>query len=154
MPQDGSACATALKPRMAWVNQNEWSSATARVKSACTAGLHVVGKLTVPSRSWGWVAAGTAARTRVVTRVSILRFIVLPPPMGGNPRRVGAGCQGRAAARCRSGPAGSTIPGRGNTAMQYRLMCCIDEERWGRLPEEQRARVMREYDELLKAVGK
>ena len=38
--------------------------------------------------------------------------------------------------------------------MQYLLMCCIDEALWARLPETQKGQVMREYDELLQAVGR
>jgi hypothetical protein len=38
--------------------------------------------------------------------------------------------------------------------MQYLLMCCIDEELWAKLPETVKANVMRDYDELLKEVGK
>jgi hypothetical protein len=38
--------------------------------------------------------------------------------------------------------------------MQYLLMCCMDEEHWARLPEAQKSQIMREYEELLQAVGK
>jgi hypothetical protein len=38
--------------------------------------------------------------------------------------------------------------------MHYLLMCCIDEELWAKLPEARKTQVMREYDEVLKAVGK
>jgi hypothetical protein len=38
--------------------------------------------------------------------------------------------------------------------MQYLLMCCIDEALWAGLPETEKGQVMREYDELLQAVGK
>jgi hypothetical protein len=38
--------------------------------------------------------------------------------------------------------------------MQYLLMCCIDETQWARLPERQKDQIMREYDELLQAVGR
>jgi hypothetical protein len=37
--------------------------------------------------------------------------------------------------------------------MQYLLMCCFDEELWARLPDAQKGKVMREYDEVLQAIG-
>jgi hypothetical protein len=51
IPHDGSLCATSSKALIAAPNQNEWSSATARFKSAWTAGLHELRKLTCPSFS-------------------------------------------------------------------------------------------------------
>jgi hypothetical protein len=38
--------------------------------------------------------------------------------------------------------------------MQYLLMCCFDEDRWAKLPEAQKGSVMREYDELMQAIGR
>jgi hypothetical protein len=37
--------------------------------------------------------------------------------------------------------------------MQYLLMCCFDEELWAGLPDAQKRQVMREYDEVLQAIG-
>jgi len=36
--------------------------------------------------------------------------------------------------------------------MQYLLMCCFDETRWGELPEAERARIMTEYDAFLQGI--
>jgi hypothetical protein len=33
----------------------------------------------------------------------------------------------------------------GESAMQYLLMCCADEERWAEMPESRRDEIMREY---------
>jgi hypothetical protein len=38
--------------------------------------------------------------------------------------------------------------------MHYLLMCCIDEELWGKLPESRKGAIMREYEELLQALGR
>ena len=38
--------------------------------------------------------------------------------------------------------------------MQYMLMCCVDEELWARVPEAQRGKIMREYEELIQAIEK
>jgi hypothetical protein len=46
----------------------------------------------------------------------------------------------------------STIPG-GDVAMQYMLMCCIDEEVWAKVPEAQKGEIMQEYDELIQSIG-
>ena len=37
--------------------------------------------------------------------------------------------------------------------MQYLLMCCIDEELWAKLPDTQKGKIMREYGELMQAIG-
>jgi hypothetical protein len=37
--------------------------------------------------------------------------------------------------------------------MQYMLMCCIDEELWGTVPEAQKHAIMHEYDELIRSIG-
>ena len=34
--------------------------------------------------------------------------------------------------------------------MKYMLMCCFDEKQWDRIPESERADIMREYGELLR----
>jgi hypothetical protein len=49
MAQPASAWATAANALPAASSQNEWSSATARSKSAWTAGLQDVGNETLPS---------------------------------------------------------------------------------------------------------
>src|SRR5207249_11912781 len=74
MPHDGSACATALKPLIDSANQNECCSATARSNCACTAGLHEVGKLTLPRRS------GACAPARRVEAPSQAPRITIPVP--------------------------------------------------------------------------
>src|SRR5947208_11105991 len=74
MPHDGSACATALNPLIASPNQNECSSETARSNCACTAGLHEVGKLTVPRRS------GACAPARGIEAPSPMATITIPVP--------------------------------------------------------------------------
>ncbi len=38
--------------------------------------------------------------------------------------------------------------------MQYMLMCCFDEKRWGALPEGQRAGIMEEYGEWERGLEK
>jgi hypothetical protein len=38
------------------------------------------------------------------------------------------------------------LSGEGENAMQYLLMCCIDEKAWGALPEPERTKVMQDYD--------
>ena len=38
--------------------------------------------------------------------------------------------------------------------MEYMLMCCIDEERWAKLPEAQKGQIMEEYGELMQAMEK
>src|SRR6476661_11285688 len=48
MPQEGSVCAIAANVSSDFLYQKEWSNATARLKSGCTAGMQEVGKLTVP----------------------------------------------------------------------------------------------------------
>jgi hypothetical protein len=36
--------------------------------------------------------------------------------------------------------------------MQYLLMCCFDEDRWEKIPEPERDRIMREYGELQRSL--
>ncbi len=38
--------------------------------------------------------------------------------------------------------------------MQYLLMCCIDEEAWGKIPESQRDKIMQEYGEFEQSIVK
>lgn len=38
--------------------------------------------------------------------------------------------------------------------MQYMLMCCFDENRWGDLPEAEREKIMKEYGEWIQAIAK
>ena len=38
--------------------------------------------------------------------------------------------------------------------MHYMLMCCVDDELWTRLPEVEKARVMQEYDEVMRDIGR
>jgi hypothetical protein len=38
--------------------------------------------------------------------------------------------------------------------MEYMLMCCGDEKEWDALPDSERDRVMREYDELIQEIKK
>jgi hypothetical protein len=38
--------------------------------------------------------------------------------------------------------------------MQYMLMCCFNEKRWEELPESQKGKVMREYDEFIQGIVK
>src|SRR5262245_30489259 len=76
MPQDGSARPAASNPAIAWLNQKEWSMATARVNSFCAAGLQEVGKFTVPSFSGSrWALAGTAKRTATETAMAKDRMV-------------------------------------------------------------------------------
>ena len=83
MPQDGSAVATALKALIASPNQNECCSATARSNCACTAGLHEVGKLTLPNRSGACAracsvdAASDAANTAIPIPTTIERALTI-----------------------------------------------------------------------------
>lgn len=35
--------------------------------------------------------------------------------------------------------------------MQFMLMCCFDESRWAALPETERERIMREYNDFVQA---
>src|SRR5262245_1823245 len=81
MPQQGSAAAVASNPLIAYWNQNEGSIATARVNSVCAAGLHDVGKFTVPSFS---VAAPVRARSNTSTAaMADTRIVILLAPLGG-----------------------------------------------------------------------
>src|SRR5262245_55179980 len=81
MPQDGSARPAASNPAIAWLNQKEWSMATARVNSFCAAGLQEVGKFTVPSFSGSrWTLAGTAKRTATETAMAKDRMVFLLLP--------------------------------------------------------------------------
>src|SRR5215510_14383515 len=78
MAQPGSAWAAASNPLIAWPNQKEWSSATARVNSFCAAGLQEVGKLTVPSFSGAcWAPADMANRRARDTAMASDRIVVL-----------------------------------------------------------------------------
>jgi hypothetical protein len=43
---------------------------------------------------------------------------------------------------------------KGGDAMQYLLMCCFDETRWGQLPNAQREQIMQEYREFMQAIVK
>ena len=82
MPHDGSFWATSVKALVVAPHQKEWSSATARFRSAWTAGLQVLAKLTWPSLSWPaccWATAGAAAvrpaRTRAARDGSASRMV-------------------------------------------------------------------------------
>src|SRR5215470_9918381 len=78
MPHEGSAWSVASKPLMAWLNQNEWSKATARVNSCCAAALQDVEKLTVPSFSGTcWAPADTAKSRLSVTTMAAGRMVRL-----------------------------------------------------------------------------
>src|SRR5262245_47722846 len=66
MPHEGSAWAAASNPAIAWLNQNEWSRATARVNSFCAAWLQDVGKFTAPSFSGTCCAPADAAKRNVM----------------------------------------------------------------------------------------
>jgi hypothetical protein len=43
---------------------------------------------------------------------------------------------------------------KGENAMQYMLMCCIDEELWAKMPEAQKDQIMREYNEFIQDIVK
>src|SRR5215510_15937711 len=78
MPHEGSAWSAASKPLMAWLNQKEWSKATARVNSCCAAALQDVEKLTVPSFSGTcWAPADTAKSRLSVTTMAAGRMVRL-----------------------------------------------------------------------------
>lgn len=38
--------------------------------------------------------------------------------------------------------------------MQYLLMCCFDEERWAKIPGQDRDRIMQQYGQLLEALAR
>src|SRR5215510_13890999 len=78
MPHEGSAWAAASNPAIAWLNQNEWSRATARVNSFCAAWLQDVGKFTMPSPSGICCAPADRAKRRVTeTAMARDRIVVL-----------------------------------------------------------------------------
>src|SRR5262245_64978956 len=72
MPHEGSAWTAASNPAIAWLNQNEWSRATARVNSFCAASLQDVGKFTAPSFS-GTCCAPADATKRSVMEMAMAR---------------------------------------------------------------------------------
>ena len=39
----------------------------------------------------------------------------------------------------------------GENALQYMLMCCIDEKAWTQLPDSEKQRIMREYEALIQS---
>jgi hypothetical protein len=80
MPQVGSAAAAASNPLIADWKAKECSRAAARVNSACAAGLHEVGKFTVPSFSD--VAAGRVRSSRSVIAIARTRIVILLPCHG------------------------------------------------------------------------
>ena len=38
--------------------------------------------------------------------------------------------------------------------MQYMLMCCFDEKAWGKLPDDEKGEIMREYGALIQSLAK
>jgi hypothetical protein len=54
--------------------------------------------------------------------------------------------------RCRSGGHSFDYLSKGESAMQYMLMCCFDERRWAEMPEPQRQAIMREYGEFVQGI--
>jgi hypothetical protein len=38
--------------------------------------------------------------------------------------------------------------------MQYMLMCCFDEKAWGKLPDDEKGEIMREYGALMQSLAK
>lgn len=38
--------------------------------------------------------------------------------------------------------------------MQYMLMCCFDEKAWGKLPDDEKGEIMREYGALMRSLAK
>src|SRR5262245_25235818 len=80
MPQEGAAAAVASNPLLASWNQHAGSSAPALVNSACAAGLHDVGKFTVPSFS---VEAPVRATSNTSTAaMADTRIVILLPCTG------------------------------------------------------------------------
>src|SRR5438067_9140352 len=67
MVHEGSRFSTSLNVFRPSGNQNEWSSATPRSKSGCTAASHDVGKCTVPSFSGGRPAVLAPSSCAVAT---------------------------------------------------------------------------------------
>lgn len=38
--------------------------------------------------------------------------------------------------------------------MQYMVMCCFDEKAWGKLPDDEKGEIMREYGALIQSLAK
>src|SRR5262245_59331770 len=78
IPHEGSACSVASNPATASRKAKEWSNAAARENSFCAAGLHDVGKLTVPSFSGAcWATEGRANRRLSRTAIAARRMVFL-----------------------------------------------------------------------------
>src|SRR5690348_6686152 len=88
MAHVGSAVVTAVKAFSASSYQNECSSATARSKSAWTAGAHETGKRTVPSFSPSCAdATGTPASRSTMSATAKWRVFITTPSFEPNDGR-------------------------------------------------------------------
>src|SRR4051794_29915353 len=90
MPQAGSIRETASNASLARLNQKECSKTTAFTNSVCAAGLHEIGKVTVPSFVGCWVPTGTATRKPITTASAAERTL---PPDTGSDRNGPAACR-------------------------------------------------------------
>src|SRR5215510_5982902 len=82
IPQEGSAWTAASNPLVACENQNECSSATARVNTFWAAGVHDVGKFTVPSFSTDcWAPTGVARSRPIIMTIAATRMLEFSFPL-------------------------------------------------------------------------
>jgi hypothetical protein len=54
--------------------------------------------------------------------------------------------------RCRSRGGSFDYPSKGENAMQYMLLCCVDEQLWETMPEARKREIMQEYGEFVQGI--